>query len=330
MRVSGPGEDDFATVEVAVERLAGTAHSVLEGLQRRVGMSSWVLTRSDAKDLRVVTTVRHEDGAPLTKLVPGEVLRWWRPLLAAALRDGTVVVADVAARSDLTPGPGDPPLGAAVASALVGPGGDVVGLLLGADSRPRSEGFDDLLPFVEVVAELLAALLEAELNAAQQARRAEAATVDSLRDALTGLGNRRLWDRLLTTEEERCRRNGSDASVVVVDLDGLKRVNDEEGHAAGDALIRRAARVLHTHLRTPDVVTRVGGDEFALVATDCGEGEAAHLVARLREALEIDSIEASVGAATRSRIGTLERAWRAADSAMYDQKYARKGRRAAG
>lgn len=329
-RMIGPSEDELAAIEIAVERVAGTATSVLEGLQRRVGMSSWVLARTEGADLRVVATVQIGDRAPLTRLVTGEVLRWWRPLLAAALRDGTVLVPDVAGRRDLAPGPGDPPLGAAVASSLVGPGGETVGLLLGADLDARPEGLEDLLQFVEVVAALLAALLEAEVNAARHARRAEAATVDSLRDALTGLGNRRLWDRLLTTEEERCRRNGSDASVVVIDLDGLKRVNDEDGHAAGDALIRRAALVLHGTLRTPDVVTRVGGDEFAVVATDCGEAEAAHLVARLRDALGKEDIEASVGCATRSRTGTLEGAWRAADVAMYDHKDSRRAGRAAG
>ncbi len=80
-----------------------------------------------------------------------------------------------------------------------------------------------------------------------------------MQDVLTGLVNRRGWHVLLDREEQRCERYGADASVLAVDLDGLKAVNDRHGHPAGDALLCRAAAVLRDAVRSTDTVARVGG-----------------------------------------------------------------------
>jgi diguanylate cyclase len=80
-----------------------------------------------------------------------------------------------------------------------------------------------------------------ELDRQELQGRFERAELDSLTDPLTGVGNRRAWDRLLDAEEARCRRYGSPASLVAIDLDELKQVNDADGHLAGDRLLRRAA-----------------------------------------------------------------------------------------
>ena len=109
------------------------------------------------------------------------------------------------------------------------------------------------------------------------------------------------------------------ASLVAIDLDELKRVNDRQGHAAGDRLLRRAAQVIDSTRRAADVVARLGGDEFGVLAVECDEPAAKVLADRLRGALDAAGIRASasVGHATRQPSGTLAQAWSAADAEMY-------------
>jgi diguanylate cyclase len=150
--------------------------------------------------------------------------------------------------------------------------------------------------------------------------RFEQAELDALTDPLTGVGNRRAWDRLLDAEEARCARYGSQASLVAIDLDELKRVNDAGGHGAGDALLRRTAKVIESTKRAADVVARLGGDEFGVLAVECDAGAAAVLADRIGRALEQAGIRASVGHATRRPAGGLAEAWAEADAAMYARK----------
>jgi diguanylate cyclase (GGDEF)-like protein len=99
------------------------------------------------------------------------------------------------------------------------------------------------------------------------------------RDPLTGLPNRREYDRILAEEEDRARRFGHPLSLVVIDLDHFKAVNDLHGHAAGDAVLREAARRIAGAIRTVDRAARLGGEEFALILVQTGP-EAALEVAR--------------------------------------------------
>ena len=177
---------------------------------------------------------------------------------------------------------------------------------------------------VEICGRLLSTLLNAHLEAAEQARRAERAELDAVTDPLTGVANRRAWDRLLAAEEARCRRHGHAAAVVVIDIDGLKEVNDREGHASGDLVLAGAARALAQSTREQDVVARLGGDEFGILCVESDATAAATLVGRLRGALAARGIRASIGMAARSTTTGLDAAAQAADRAMYADKRERR------
>jgi diguanylate cyclase (GGDEF)-like protein len=100
-------------------------------------------------------------------------------------------------------------------------------------------------------------------------------------DDLTGLGNYRMFMRQLTAEVARSRRYEDPFSLVLLDLDGFKAINDELGHLAGDDALRLVSVALRDALREEDVCCRQGGDEFAVIAVRAGEDEARELAERL-------------------------------------------------
>jgi len=144
-------------------------------------------------------------------------------------------------------------------------------------------------------------------------------------DPLTGCLNRRGWTEVVTAEERRCRRHDLDAVVVIVDLDGLKAVNDSEGHDAGDRRLVGCGAALRRAVRAEDAVARLGGDEFAVLAVQTTPRAPEAVVEHLERALASADVRASVGWALRSRHSGLADAVTEADRRML----ALKGGRAA-
>jgi len=152
-------------------------------------------------------------------------------------------------------------------------------------------------------------------------------------DALTGLANHRQLIHSLESEIRRSRRTGQPLAVVLLDLDGLKQINDRHGHLAGSLAIRRVAEALLGSSRATDTAARFGGDEFALVLPETGEAAAwhvAHGVAdRLAKDAEKPNLSISVGVAVYPGHGdTVEALLNAADVALYETKERRKSRAA--
>ena len=147
-------------------------------------------------------------------------------------------------------------------------------------------------------------------------------------DPLTGLGNRKAlmedFSRLLAA----AHRRGTPVSLVALDLDGLKAVNDRSGHAAGDKLLCLFADLLRRSLRAQDLAVRAGGDEFMLLLPDTDATGARGVVARLTGAAAAASPEVrfSVGVATSSADATMDWLLALADDALYAQKAARSDR----
>ena len=116
--------------------------------------------------------------------------------------------------------------------------------------------------------------------------RLDSAHSGALRDPLTGLPNRALLDDRIEQAFRRSRRSGEPFTLIAIDLDGFKDVNDVRGHRAGDAVLRTLARRFEAIVREADTVARVGGDEFVILSIGTGsDGRAGALVGRLRHAL---------------------------------------------
>lgn len=158
----------------------------------------------------------------------------------------------------------------------------------------------------------------------------------SMTDGLTGLYNRRSMDQLLEREVALVERHGHALSVVMIDMDNFKSINDTHGHAAGDHLLRAFADCVRITLRKTDLAFRYGGDEFVIALPQTSLPMAQQVVQKLRQAfLSVDFSDAithlekqptlSIGVADRSKqsgVLTLPQLLTAADTALYDAKNA--------
>ena len=139
-------------------------------------------------------------------------------------------------------------------------------------------------------------------------------------DSLTGLRNRRAWDAELERELANAARTGHSVCVMLLDLDGLKLINDEQGHQAGDRMLKTAASAWSEVVRTGDLLARVGGDEFGILLPGCSPNGAAALMQRLELA---SGVQFSMGAAHWDGVEGPEELLRRADAALYGAKSGR-------
>jgi diguanylate cyclase (GGDEF)-like protein len=175
----------------------------------------------------------------------------------------------------------------------------------------------------------LAALLGALILSWSRRERMQELERQASQDALTGLDNRRRFERDLASAMARSRRDRSTGALLILDIDDFKRVNDSQGHPAGDKLIQGVASVLRRRTRRSDTLARLGGDEFAVILPRCSREEAqiaAEAIARevreYRSGEESEPVTVSVGVAMfgddpRTSAATV---FSEADTAMYAAK----------
>lgn len=176
-------------------------------------------------------------------------------------------------------------------------------------------------------------LLRRRLREQKQALEAslEQIRVLATQDELTGLVNRRHMMVMLRAEQARQQRNGQAMSVVLLDLDHFKHINDSFGHQTGDAVLRAFAGGVSSSLRVSDVLARWGGEEFLLMLPETGQKDALHCVQRMRDALariDFDAIASglqltfSAGLASCEPGESIETVIELADQALYRAKRA--------
>jgi diguanylate cyclase (GGDEF)-like protein len=182
-----------------------------------------------------------------------------------------------------------------------------------------------VISFLYFISRLRDRLREAEVAAERMKRLAET-------DDLTGLHNRRRATRLLESEMERSRRHMHPLSVIVFDIDDFKRVNDDFGHDAGDAVLADLSRLSEKTLRDGDEMARWGGEEFLVIAPETDRGSAQKLADRLRESIEEKKfgfgggISASFGVSELRKHDSATTLVKRADTALYRAKTGGKNR----
>ncbi len=295
--------------------------AVLAFLQRKLGFDLWMVTRTEGEDWIVLQSEDQGYGVE-----PGKVFRWADSFCSEMVKGNGPRIAP---RSAAVPAYAAAPIGrqveiqSYVGIPLLLENGSLFGTLCAIHPATQPDSIVEEQEMVELLGALLSTVLQTELKMNEQARKAERLEAEALTDALTLLYNRRGWDRLLATEEERCRRYGHPAAIIIVDINDLKGVNDREGHAAGDKLIKMVSLALRDAARPSDIVARLGGDEFGILSVECNRDGANALLERVRESLTSVQASASVGLAMRDPAVGLTGAWEEADQRMYVEKRGR-------
>jgi diguanylate cyclase (GGDEF)-like protein len=151
------------------------------------------------------------------------------------------------------------------------------------------------------------------------------------KDMLTGLNNRRYFHELAEQELARARRNGEALTLLMLDVDHFKQVNDTYGHDIGDAALKKLSEICTHTFRVIDIVGRLGGEEFAALLPETGTTQALEVAERLRQAVESAGIKLADGSIVRFTISIgvassgatddkVEKALKRADDALYRAK----------
>lgn len=204
--------------------------------------------------------------------------------------------------------------------------GQAIGVLTLESAKPEGFQVSDISP-LESVADICAAAIQ-NTNYLEQVRQL------AYRDGLTGVFNRRLFESRILEEIERARRYNSTLSVLMVDIDGFKPLNDEFGHLLGDEVLKQVSAIFLQQTRKVDVVCRYGGDEFAILVPETTGRNAAAVAEKLRRIVSSwdfpgvpRPVTLSVGIAGYPAHGDNRDAiMKAADGALYAAKQAGRNR----
>ena len=277
----------------------------------------WVVVARDLKgDLAVIA----DEG-----LAPNLVPSIW---MAAqwVMRHGTELLSRDLAKDSGKPGV----TGSAIAFPLVCRN-RTVGVLVGLDPLP-SAAVPSISPALSLA---IRSILEPPAIALDNALSLQRTEAVSVTDDLTGLYNSRYLNLVLRRESKRASRSGRPLSLLFMDLDGFKGVNDTHGHLAGSKALVEAAVIIRGSARETDVAARFGGDEFSVILPDTGREGAVSVAERIRERINASQflasdglsihLTASIGVATLPDVAaSAEELLRAADVAMYRVKDAGK------
>jgi diguanylate cyclase (GGDEF)-like protein len=202
----------------------------------------------------------------------------------------------------------------------------IIGVLVVEDDTPGRIWQDEEVLMVKTVSDQLAVAIS-------HARLFHQVQTQAMTDALTELFNHRYFQEQLDREMKIADRNNDKLSLILLDLDHLKRINDTHGHRAGDAALCHAAQVMQATVRDIDICARYGGEEFVIILPHCEREDAINVAERLREAIaskpvhKIGQVTASIGVATYpTATNTKEELIEMADRAMYLAKAAGRNR----
>jgi diguanylate cyclase (GGDEF)-like protein len=294
-------------------RLDEVLDQITAKAQTAVGGKEFALLLADGEQMRAD---RHS-GIPVPSLAALE--SWADEHRGELLERGTVVIDDLTTDPTLAGLPRQErmPLGSMCAAPLVFRDG-LLGML-----AALAHGSTVFLPGDTAALSAYGAHAAIALSNARLVERLERQAAE---DPLTGLANQRAFFRDCAAEFSRAQRNGSEVSIVMLDLDDFKAINDEHGHPYGDQVLLRVADALRTSIRGHDTAARMGGEEFAILLPDANADAAYDVAERARGAiarvrLASTTLSCSAGVATASPANTVPADLLAlADTALYEAK----------
>lgn len=297
---------------------AEAAQRVVEYLSRRTPLRDWSVSRVAGGE-QVHVHVHHDAFLDTGQRVP------WDGTFCRQMTSGAAhVVPDALEDADYAGLPDAGDVRAYVGFPITDEG-SLFGVLCGVGSQPLPDGAEVDAELVELLSGLLSAQVSIARAADRAGRRATIAAALAETDELTGLLNRRGWEAIAADAQQRIDAFGDPVAVAVIDLDGLKAINDAAGHAAGDELLRRAGAALRAAGTPQDRIARYGGDEFTILVNNRAVDDLHEHVAGFARSLAAHGVAASIGHAfTGPGERTVVEAFRLADAAMYDAKRARR------
>ncbi len=313
-----PAEQGMSLVPVpATKGFAEASRATLAFLQDRIPFGLWVITRKVGKSWLVLQV---EDRG--YSIAAGSVLHWSDTLCERMVEGlGPNVaprVADIPAYAAAPMGQ-VMPIGAYIGVPLELPDGTLFGTLCGLDAEPKPDLIEGHLPMLRLVAQLLSTIAGAQITRDEQDRAAVRAWSPAETDGLTGLLNRRGWDRYAARAEEHCLALGSQCAAIRLELDGLQELRVSRP-AAADELLQRAAQALLTATRGKDAVARLEGDELGVLVVGLAEPGIRMVADRIQTMLTRAGTTATIGVRMRKMGNSVDDTIAGADRAMVARK----------
>lgn len=291
---------------------------ILTFLQDRYGFDLWMLTRIQEENWIVVHAQDKGYG-----VAANDIFRWADSFCSRMVQgDGPQISPD----SNEVPCYQSAEIGNQVSiRSYIGvpihlPNGDIFGTLCAIDPEPKDSSICDELPLINMVGTFIDRLIATEIKASIAERNVAIAKLAAETDPLTGLKNRLAWDGSLAAEEARVQNLATPTAIMILDLDGLKEINDTKGHKEGDVLILNFSKILSATVNGRGTVFRLGGDEFGVLLSDTHMSTARLILMEIRNVLDKTRIQASAGIALRDPKHDLINTWHRADKEMYRDK----------
>ncbi len=295
---------------------SASAQRIVDYLNAHSPMPDWSVSRVAGGEQVHVHV--HDEGL----LEVGLRVPWEETFCIRMLDGASRVVIDSLSDPDYVDHPDAVGIRAYAGFPIIDDDGTTFGTLCGVGAEPIASADDVDFELVALLGDLLSSQLAMSRSADRERRAAEIAEALAHRDALTGLTNRRGWDMLVADAQQRVDAYGDLVAVAVIDLDGLKAVNDAKGHNAGDELIRRAANAMTAVASSSDRVARHGGDEFAVLSNNVAVDELPAHFGIFLDAMAAHGVNASIGFSATGPGASVIDAFAHADAEMYATKRA--------
>ncbi|MFI5426855.1 diguanylate cyclase [Aeromicrobium sp. UC242_57] len=309
---------EFGDVSTGSDVFSVSAQRIVDYLNAHTPLTDWSVSRVAGGEQV------HVHVHPGAFINVGTRVPWPRTFCNRMMLGAARVVADSLADPDYADLPDAVAVRSYAGSPITDDDGTVFGTLCGVGSEPLGRADEVDTDLVQLMSELLSSQLAMARAADRGRRAAEIAEALAHTDLLTGLVNRRGWDLLVNDAQQRVDSYGDLVAIGVIDLDGLKTVNDTEGHQAGDGCWPGQVRHCRPSSLPINRIARYGGDEFAILANNIAVADLAEHFGRFVDSLAEHGIQASLGYAPTGPDRTLVDAFAAADAEMYTVKQVRK------